>query len=161
MTEEKLLLDLAKQSTSFIAYFISFFVIGLLWFRHHGIFQALKKSNNTVIFLNFIHLLFVSLIPYTSSLAGRYEQDQLAVLIFFGNIAFSGVTITLVREYVLPRKEWQKPEQWEQLIPEDWRQRITMSVGPAIAIAISFFDSLVALWVFLFLIPLLAFITWR
>lgn len=161
MTDEKLLLDLAKQGTSFIAYFISFFVIGLLWFRHHGIFQALKKSNNTVILLNFIHLLFVSLIPYTSSLAGRYEQDQLAVLIFFGNIALSGVTITLLKEYVLPRKEWQKQEELDQLIPEEWRQRIIMSVGPVIAIGISFFDSLVALWVFLFLIPLLAFMTWR
>ena len=136
-------------------------MIALLWFRHHGIFQALEKSNNIVIFLNFIHLLFVSLIPYTSSLAGRYEQDQLAVLMFFGNIAISGVTVSLLKQYVIPKKEWQKKELFEQLISEKWQHRLTMSVGPVVAIIVSFFDAQVALWVFLILIPPLALITWR
>jgi uncharacterized membrane protein len=161
ITDEQLLVDLLKQSTSFIAYFISFFVVGLLWFRHHGIFKALEKSNNVVIFLNFIHLLFVSLIPYTSSLAGRYEQDQLAVLMFFGNIALSGVTVSLLKQYVLPKREWQKKELFEQLNREEWKHRFTMSVGPVVAILVSFYDAQVALWVFLVLIPPLALITWR
>ena len=161
MSDEQLLVDLAKQSTSFLAYFISFFVIGLLWFRHHGIFKALEKSNNIVIFINFIHLLFVSLLPYTASLAGRYEQDQLAVLMFFGNIAISGVTVSLLKQYVLPKKEWQKQELFEQLIGERWQHRLTLSVGPVLAILVSFYDSQVALWVFLVLIPPLALLIWR
>ena len=161
MTDEQLLVDLVKHSQSFVTYFISFFVVGLLWFRHHGIFKALEKSNNVVIFLNFVHLLFVSLIPYTASVAGRYEQDQLAVLMFFGNIALSGVTVTLLRQYVLPKTEWQKKELFEHLVREDWIHRLTMSIGPILAILISFYDSQTALWVFLGFIPLLALKTWR
>lgn len=161
MTDEQLLVDLMKQSQSFVAYFISFFVVGLLWFRHHGIFKALEKSNNIVIFLNFIHLLFVSLIPYTASVAGRYEQEQLAVLMFFGNIALSGLSVSLLKQYVLPKTEWQKKELFEQLIGDEWKHRFTLSVGPFLAILVSFFDSQVALWIFLALIPFLALITWR
>ena len=56
-----------------------------------------------VIFINFIHLLFVSLIPYTASVAGRYGQDQLAVLMFFGNIGMSGLTVSLIKQYVLAK----------------------------------------------------------
>ena len=161
LTDDQLLVDLAKHSTGFIAYFISFFVIGLLWVRHHGIFHALEKGNNVVILLNFFHLLFVSLIPYTASLAGRYEQDQMAVLLFFGNIAMSGVTVSTLKEYVLPKKEWQKQEVFEQLIGEKWRDRLTMSVGPLVAIIVSLFDAQLALWLFLLLIPPLALLTWR
>ena len=76
LTNEPLFVDIMKQSRAFLAYFISFFVVGWLWFRHHGIFKALEKSNNVVIFINFIHLLFVSLIPYTASVAGRYARNS-------------------------------------------------------------------------------------
>jgi uncharacterized membrane protein len=140
LTNEQVFADLVKQSRVFLAYFISFFVVGWLWFRHHGIFKALEKSDNVVIFVNFIHLLFVSLIPYTASVAGRYAHDQLAVLMFFGNIGLS---------------------LFEQLVREDWVHRYTIPVVAILAILVSFFDHQVALWVFLVLTPLLALITWR
>jgi uncharacterized membrane protein len=161
LTNEQVFADLVKQSRVFLAYFISFFVVGWLWFRHHGIFKALEKSDNVVIFINFIHLLFVSLIPYTASVAGRYANDQLAVLMFFGNIGLSGLTVSLLKQYVLPKKEWQNKELFDQLLREDWVHRYTIPVVAMLAILVSFFDHQIALWVFLVLTPLLALITWR
>jgi len=159
LTDEQLLADLMKQSRVFLAYFISFFVVAWLWFRHHGIFRALERSNNVVILLNFIHLLFVSLIPYTTSLAGRYSQDQLSVILLFGNIGVSGLTVSLLKQYVLPKTEWQKTELFDQLLREDWVHRYTIPVVASLAILVSFYDHQVALWVFLVLTPLIALIS--
>ena len=161
LTDEQLLADLMKQSKVFLAYFISFFVVGWLWFRHHGIFKALEKSNNVVIFLNFIHLLFVSLIPYSASLAGRYHEDQLSVVLFFGNIGLSGLTVSLLKQYVLPKTEWQNKELFDQLLREDLVHRYSIPVVASLAILVSFYDHQVALWVFLGLTPLIALISWR
>ena len=161
LTDEQLLTDLMKQGRSFIAYFISFFVTGWLWFRHHGLFRALEKSNNVVIFLNFIHLLFVSLIPYTTSLAGRYHQDELAVILFFANIGLSGLSISLQKQYVLGRTDWHDTELFEQLEREDWVHRYTMPVVSSLAILVSLFDHELALYFVLIVTPLIALITWR
>ena len=161
LTNEQVFTDILKQSRAFLAYFISFFVVGWLWFRHHGIFKALEKSDNVVILVNFIHLLFVSLIPYTASVAGRYAQDQLAVLMFFGNIGLSGLTVSLLKQYVLPKTDWQNTELFEQLLREDWVHRYTIPVVATLAILVSFWDHQVALWFFLILTPLIALTAWR
>ena len=161
LSSEQVLDDMLKQSRAFLAYFISFFVAGWLWFRHHGIFKALEKSDNVVILINFIHLLFVSLIPFTASVAGRYTQDQFAVVIFLGNIGLSGLTVSLIKQYVLPKAEWQSPELFDHLVREDWVHRYTIPVVAMLSIFISFFDHEMALWVFLILTPLIALTTWR
>ena len=161
LTNEQVFADLVKQSRVFLAYFISFFVVGWLWFRHHGIFKALEKSNNVVILLNFIHLLFVSLIPYTTSLAGRYKQDQLAVLLLFVNIGMSGLTLSLLKQYVLPKTDWHHKELFDQLVGEDWVHRFTIPIVAGLAILISFYSHQIALWFFLILTPLVALTAWR
>ena len=162
LTNEQVLADLAKQSRVFLAYFISFFVVGWLWFRHHGIFKALEKSDNVVILINFIHLLFVSLIPYTASVAGRYAQDQLAVLMFFGNIGLSGLTVSLLKQYVLPKSEWQN----HGAILLNCSVKTGCTDIPFRLLQLWRFSSLstnhqVALWFFLILTPLIALTTWR
>ena len=161
LTGEQLFADLVQQSRTFLAYFISFFVVGWLWFRHHGIFKALEKSNNVVILLNIIHLLFVSLIPYTTSLAGRYKQDQLAVLLLFVNIGMSGLTLSLLKQYVLPKTDWHHKELFDQLVGEDWVHRFTIPIVAGLAILISFYSHQIALWFFLILTPLVALTAWR
>ena len=161
LTNEQVFVDILKQSRAFLAYFISFFVVGWLWFRHHGIFKALERSDNVIILVNFIHLLFVSLIPYTASVAGRYAHDQLAVLMFFGNIGLSGLTVSLIKQYVLPKTDWQNTELFEQLHREDWVHRYTIPVVATLAILVSFWNHQVALWFFLILTPLIALTAWR
>ena len=153
--------DLVGQSRNFLAYLISFFVAAWLWFRHHGIFKALKKCNNVVILFNFIHLLFVSLIPYTASLAGRYEQDQLAVVLFLINLGVSGMSMSLLNQYVVPKTDWHESESKHQLVSEHWVNRYSIPVVASLAIIVSFFSHDVALYLCFILPALLALATWH
>jgi uncharacterized membrane protein len=151
IADEKLIVDLAKQSRNFISYIISFLVIAWFWFRHHEIFKALERCNNFLIGLNFFHMLLLSLIPYTASLAGRYEKDQLAVLLFLINLFLCGLSIAILSQYVVNKTEWHGTESAEQLLKQHWLYRYSFIVVAIPAIIVSFFNHNIALYVcFLF-----------
>src|ERR1700759_2537664 len=46
----------------------SFLVIGVFWVAHHRIFSFVRVLDNTLLWLNIVYLLFVAIIPLTSSL---------------------------------------------------------------------------------------------
>ncbi len=121
VTNAELMADLIKQIPNFIAYIISFFVIVSFWMRNHWILKPLTKCNETVFWLNLLHLFFLSLIPYTSSLIGHYEQDSFAVVIFSGSLGLSGLSLLLIHHYIasrtgwlgeIPIKAWTAPNWW-------------------------------------------------
>ncbi len=102
----ELMADLMHQIPNFVAYFISFVVIMIFWMRNHWILKPLTKGNETVFWLNLLHVFFISLIPYTSSLVGHYEQDSLAVMIFSGSLGLCGLSLLLLHGYVVGKPEW-------------------------------------------------------
>ena len=105
-TNATLIADLFKQIPNFIAYFLSFFVIASLWMRNHWVLNPINKCNETTFWLNLLHLLFLSLIPFTASLIGRYEQDPIAVILFSASLGLPGFALLLIHRYVIPRTDW-------------------------------------------------------
>ncbi|HLK01531.1 MAG TPA: TMEM175 family protein [Streptosporangiaceae bacterium] len=97
--------DLLKQirdmGPTFLAYAVSFLMIGIIWVNHHVLFAAIRKIDRTVLFLNLVLLLFVVLIPYTTSTVALYRlhdspDGRVAVaqyaLAFLGmSLGFSGI----------------------------------------------------------------------
>ncbi|HBP87173.1 MAG TPA: TMEM175 family protein [Nitrospirales bacterium] len=106
ISNAELMADLIHQVPNFIAYLISFLVIVIFWMRNHWILKPLMKANETVFWLNLFHLFFLSLIPYTSSLVGHYEQDSLAVMIFSGSLGLCGLSLLLTHRYIATKTEW-------------------------------------------------------
>ena len=145
LIEGQLLDALLIKARSFITYIISFVLIALFWFRHHEIFKSLTCCNNFFIGINFFHILFLTLIPFTASLAGRYEEDQLAVLLFLSNLWLCGLSIELLSQYVLNKTEWHEKESEEQLLKQHWLYRYSVTVVVIPAIIVSFFNHNVAL----------------
>ena len=86
---------------TFLAYVISFLMIGIIWVNHHVLFTAIRKVDRTVLFLNLVLLLFVVLIPYTTSTValyrmqdshdGRVAMAQYALAFFGMSLGFSGI----------------------------------------------------------------------
>lgn len=79
------------QARDFLAYIISFFVVAWFGFRYHRIVKGLIKCDDRVMGIHSIHMLFLTLIPYTASVAWMYDNDQLAVILFLGNLGLSGL----------------------------------------------------------------------
>ena len=57
---------------AFVAYLISFFMIGIIWVNHHVLVKTVKTVDRTLLFLNLVLLLFVVLIPFATATVAEY-----------------------------------------------------------------------------------------
>jgi uncharacterized membrane protein len=56
----------------FVAYLISFFMIGVVWVNHHVLVRGIAVVNRTLLFLNLVLLLFVVMIPWATATVANY-----------------------------------------------------------------------------------------
>ena len=81
---------------AFLAYLVSFFMIGIIWVNHHVLIRSITAVDRTLLFLNLVLLMFVVLIPFTTStMAGYFSRHnwntQVAMMLYGG--AFLGMSI--------------------------------------------------------------------
>jgi uncharacterized membrane protein len=91
-----LLEQLTRKWPAFLAYLISFFMIGIIWVNHHALVRSIAKVDRLLLFLNLVLLLFVVLIPFTTSTEAAYfphndADARLAMVLYAG--AFLGMSI--------------------------------------------------------------------
>lgn len=120
MTDAELLADLVKQIPNFVAYLISFLGIAIFWMRNHWILKPLSVCDEKAFWLNLLHLFFLSLIPYTTSLVGHYEQDALAVAVFAGSIGLCGLSLLFLHRYLIHKTEWLAEAPVKAWISPNW-----------------------------------------
>jgi len=84
-----LLAQLNAKWPAFLAYLISFFMIGIVWVNHHALVRSITKVDRTLLFINLVLLLFVVLIPFATSTEASYfphndNDAQLAMVLYAG-----------------------------------------------------------------------------
>jgi uncharacterized membrane protein len=76
---------------NFLAYFLSFAVVLVLWVNHHRIFTIVRRTDRAFMFWNGLLLLLVTFVPFPTGLLAEYMaggdtgQFRIAVLIYAGN----------------------------------------------------------------------------
>src|SRR5690349_429038 len=71
--EEGGLLDaLLRQWPVYLAFFNSFATIGVMWINHHRLFTQIKRIDHTLLLLNALLLMAISLVPFSSALLSEY-----------------------------------------------------------------------------------------
>jgi uncharacterized membrane protein len=96
----KLLDQLQSHWPSFVAYLISFFMIGIIWVNHHVLVRSIKAVDRMLLFLNLVLLLFVVLIPFATAIAAEYltaagpdaRQNAQVAMALYGAV-FLGMSI--------------------------------------------------------------------
>jgi uncharacterized membrane protein len=66
----------------FLAYGISFAVIGRYWLIHHRFFATLERYDRRLVTLNLVFLAFLVLIPFVSDVIGLYGDIATAVIAY-------------------------------------------------------------------------------
>src|SRR5215212_2995635 len=64
---------LLNNQDDFIAYAISFAVLGKYWLLHHRFFSALERFDGRLMGLNLVYLAFIALVPFSSQVLGDYS----------------------------------------------------------------------------------------
>jgi uncharacterized membrane protein len=95
---------LAAQWPSYLAYLVSFLVVGIIWMNHHAVFDHLMRADRTLMSLNLFLLLWTSLIPWPTRLVAEYMRDggsgeRIAALVYAGTMTMMGVAFGLLWTY--------------------------------------------------------------
>lgn len=81
---------LAALWPSYLAYVITFMLIGQVWANHHVMFDHIRSADRVVLFLNTVLLMDIAFLPFAASVlaqAFRDGQGERSAVVFHG-IAF-------------------------------------------------------------------------
>jgi uncharacterized membrane protein len=76
----------------FLVYLISFIVIGGAWGSHQRILSQIKRGDGLLVWFNLFSLLFVTLVPASAAVLGRYPDTYLAIALFAINVILIQLT---------------------------------------------------------------------
>ena len=76
----------------YLAYFISFMVIGTFWIAHHCKYRYIQRYDNRLLFLNLVLLMVIAFIPFPSSIISKYPYRS-ATIFYALVMALAGLLV--------------------------------------------------------------------
>jgi uncharacterized membrane protein len=73
---------LGEMWPEFLIYALSFMVLGIFWVIHHSVFSVVRMYDTTLVWLNILFLMFVSLIPFSTALTGKNGFITVTAIIY-------------------------------------------------------------------------------
>jgi uncharacterized membrane protein len=101
--------DLAQAWPKFVAFFLSFFIIALFWKIHHHFFFHIKSINDMLLWNNIAWLLFLVLLPFSTTLISTHFTDPAAMVVYCANVLLINVFQNNIWDYASARPEFLKP----------------------------------------------------
>jgi uncharacterized membrane protein len=87
---------LEEVRPTFVAFVISFLIVGMYWVWHRGVFANVRYVDLNLIWINLLFLLPVSMVPFVASVLGEYSSDP-AALRLYGLVL---IVATLIRTWI-------------------------------------------------------------
>ena len=84
---------LAELWPKFFSFLLSFWVVGLYWVSHHRTFHYISGYDRRLLLSNLLFLMWIVLLPFSTSLMGEYGNQQIVVIIYAVNVALTGLTL--------------------------------------------------------------------
>lgn len=86
-------------------YFIAFYSIANHWVVHQRMFRHITSVDTKMLWLTILALLFITLIPASTAIVGRFPAEKLAVACFSANSFLQAFCNWLFWAYVLKRQK--------------------------------------------------------
>ncbi len=115
-TSMDLAIDLLGLWPNLLTFAISFFLVAIYWSAHHSIFYWLRMTNLKFVWLNFHFLFWLCLIPFSTSMVGKYERDWLALSLYGGNLILIGISLFLMVLYSCSERRLVDPQMPVELV---------------------------------------------
>lgn len=113
------LVDLWPQLFS---YALSFIIIGLFWLGHQLESRYIHSSDHLRTWLTLVFVMFVALLPFSSSLLGSHPFSLAAVIVYSSNVCAASLLRYL---------HWRYVSNHHRLVSRDLDQRLIASVSRA------------------------------
>jgi uncharacterized membrane protein len=124
----------------FFGFGVSFVVLAMYWMSHsflYGMFT--KTTNRMMMYLNLLFLAFISLVPFSAHLIGRYADMNVAVITYGLHILVISILSNIIFQYAMSSKEIDTSHNSTRLIKQARiRQFLTLGFTVAGILAASF-----------------------
>ena len=151
---------LAEQWPQYVAFLVSFLVVGIIWLNHHATFNLLHRTDHTIQVLNLLLLLPVTVLPWPTALLAEYTHEgtagdkRVAVVVYGLTSTAMALMFNLLWRHLLRHPELHKPQVTPELLRvRTFRYNAGLAVYP-VATAVG----LVSVPVFLVVMLALAFV---
>jgi uncharacterized membrane protein len=88
---------------NYAAYVVSFATIGIIWMNHHAQIDRIARADRGLLTLNLVLLLFVSVIPFPTSMLARFlragSDQHVAAAVYSGTLLAMGVSFFAMFTY--------------------------------------------------------------
>lgn len=101
--------ELMKLWPVFISYAASFASLGVYWVAHHNLYHHIRRANRVLLCLNVLFFMFVSFVPFSTSVVNAFPQTQVAPEFFGANITLIGWVLWLQWRYASSQPEMLMP----------------------------------------------------
>lgn len=135
-------------------YFISFIVLGIMWFGHRMVFEYISRTNRYFIFLGVLFYMIVCLVPFSTRFLAANTLRWYAILMYGLNLSMCNLALYAQWVYGIKR-----PSLHARILPAEVRKeaKILFLISPimyAIAILISFYFPIGSIVIY-FITPIL------
>jgi TMEM175 potassium channel family protein len=154
LTESQLLSRLYDMYPQVESYIISFAVIAIFWVSYHQVFNFIKESHISMVYLNLLFLLFITFLSVTTSLVINYGSYQIPYVLYCILVIMTSSLLALIwwfgtKDYRLIDKNVHP-----LLIRGLMVNLLLVPFVFAISILVSFFDLDIAQYFWLIIVPL-------
>jgi uncharacterized membrane protein len=94
----------------FVAFFLSFISIAIFWKKHHEFFKFIQSVDDKLFWYNLGWLLFIALLPFTTSLISSYFSDTAAMFSYCLNTFVITFFQNQIWDYVAEKPDFLKKE---------------------------------------------------
>ena len=104
-SSSELVAGLVAIAPSLFGFALGFAVLGTYWVGSAVNLSHLARVNRAALFLNVLQLFFISLLPFTTALIGRYPAEAAAVIVYALHLELLGLSQYAHWIYVLRHPE--------------------------------------------------------
>jgi uncharacterized membrane protein len=139
------------------AFLVSFWVIASYWIAHHRIFNRVDAHDGTLLTINFVFLMWVVLVPFSTSMVMEYGDSRLVWDVYASHLLLTGLTLSWLWHYaskhgclIEPNADLDAIRRYGIQGVQVWGVRAVF----VLSIVMSFFNVDYAQWSLLLLLPL-------
>lgn len=138
----------------FVSYLVTFISLGFFWVGHHIMYHAIRRADRILLWLNIFFFMFVSLLPFSTSLLNAFPEAFIAPLFFGANLAVIGWILFFQWSYASSQLGM-----LAEIVSDKYRKTVSsrmliVPVATTLTAVICFWSVGISLTIYLLLLPL-------
>jgi uncharacterized membrane protein len=86
---------LSSLYSDFFHYVLAFLILGAFWLSQHQQFHSVRVPDKIFVWINLVTLMFVALLPFSTSFSGDFSGASLGAMIFEANLFAIGMGMSI------------------------------------------------------------------